>query len=359
MSIKFKPNAWSEIDRWWETYAGTRSVVRTTPELQVLEGERLKTVWDEIDSWWAEQTRSTLITRSTAPSRTLCKSWLKGTWEDLDPWWAEYTDTGHEVVIKLADLLGEANEAWANSNAPFDTDPLAADVTRDQYERGPVQPTVEPEWSRWLAQLLHPSSEFVSTLFDIDVDQSPATIAREDRLLKSSNEAFRRPDIVAVYENVGLSIEVKLGDENYRKTPETARIVEENYNASEWTHVLLLPESQLPRLETIVGPPVESSGDGRLQVQWDDPGPIDVLYWRDVTSAARNVLRRGAIADDHWAANAYLFCAVAEQQLTGFQPQPVVNRLAEPTDVVDMTQPISMAATLEEQLTYLRKVADP
>lgn len=355
MSIDIVSNDWNNIDRWWDAYAKARSVARTAPDVQVLETEQLTSAWKDLDSWWIEQTHSTPIARSTTASQTLHEKWLSGAWEDIDPWWDDYIETGHKTAVEIADLLKEANETWAASKAPFDTDPLAADVTTDRYERGPLQPGVEPEWSQWLAQVLHPSPALISELFDVVVDQSPETVTREDRLAKPGKGAFRRPDIVVVYDELGISIEVKLGDENYRKTPETARLVERNYDAREWTHVLLLPEPQLTRLETLVDPPVEPTEDGQLQLQWTDPGPIDVLHWRDVTMAIRTVLRRGDIVDDHWAANAYLFCAVIEQQIIEFQPQPVIDQLAEPTNVVDAVQPIRIADILEEQLTYLRE----
>lgn len=358
MSIDVVPDDWSHVDQWWGSYVETRSIVRPTPEIQVLETEALTPAWEDLDSWWLEQTKSAPIARSATSLNTLHKTWLSDTWEELDPWWDDYAETGQETAVELAALLNEANELWADSEAPFDTDPLAGDVTRDRYERGPLQPSIEPEWSRWLAQLLRPSSALISELFDVTVDRPPETVTREDRLAKTDDEAFRRPDVVVVHNERGISIEVKLGDENYRKTPETAQLVERNYDVPEWTHVLLLPESQSGSLETIVDPPVEPDGNGRLQVTWDEPGPIDVLYWRDVTAAIRTLLGRGDIVDDHWAANAYLFCAVAEQQLMNFQPQPVVERLAEPTNVVDAIQPIRMANTLEEQLTYLRERLD-
>ncbi|QCJ48462.1 hypothetical protein FCF25_02070 [Haloprofundus sp. MHR1] len=152
---------------------------------------------------------------------------------------------------------------------------------------------------------------------------------------------------------------MKLGDENYQKTADTARLVEQHYTEQDWTHVLLLPKRKRERLTSIVEPPLKPRTDGLAQLHWEDPGPIDVLYWRDVTSALRLLLRHGTVIDDHWAANAYLFCAVAEQQLMQFQPQAVIDRLAVPTDVVDTIQPIGIAEVLEQQLTYLRERVRP
>ncbi|MFC7767847.1 hypothetical protein ACFQS5_03755 [Salinirubellus sp. GCM10025899] len=80
-----------------------------------------------------------------------------------------------------------------------------------------------------------------------------------------------------------------------------------------------------------------------------------MIYWRDVTAAIRSLLRRNAVVDDHWAANAYLFCAVAEQQIMEFRPQPVIERMVALANVVDSLRPIQFAEILEKQLTYLRE----
>lgn len=151
---------------------------------------------------------------------------------------------------------------------------------------------------------------------------------------------------------------MKLDDENYRKTAETARLVERHYDDREWTHALLLPKRRKNRLDSTVESPVVRH-DGRLRIMWDDPGPIDVIHWRDVTAAIRTVLRRGDAADDHWASNAYLFCAAAEQRIANFQSRPTVERLASPSNVVDTARPIEIADTLGEQLSYLRETMEP
>lgn len=78
-----------------------------------------------------------------------------------------------------------------------------------------------------------------------------------------------------------------------------------------------------------------------------------MLYWRDVTAAIRSILRQDAMADDHWAANAYLFCAVTEQQVIGFQSEKSIERFVDPKNVVDALRPIGLDDTLEKQLKYL------
>jgi hypothetical protein len=311
--------------------------------------------WHEIDPWTQTYVESTPATQGAASPQIVGLDRLTESWEELDPWWDVYTETGHETAIQICELLAQSNDAWKHSDGPFETDPLVADLTRERFLRGPLQPSSELKWSRWLAQLLGPSDALVRELFGVPVEQPPNEVARETRL-PNQDGGFRRADIMVCHAEHGVSIEVKLHDENYGKTAETAKLVEQHYDQQEWKHVLLIPKRQKRRLDTIVSPPVRSCDNGQFQIAWDDPGPIAVLYWRDVAAAIRSVLRRGDVVDDHWAANAYLFCSVVEQQLIGFQPQPVVKRMADPASVVDMLQPISIADTFEEQLTYLQSL---
>jgi hypothetical protein len=146
---------------------------------------------------------------------------------------------------------------------------------------------------------------------------------------------------------------VKLFDENYQKTPETAALVDHHYEG-EWVHTLLLPTRQIERLKFKTNAPINSRADGRLQIEWEESSPVIVIRWRDVTAAIRSLLRGGDVVDDHWAANAYLFCAVAEQQIMGFQSQSAIEKMADPDGVVDTIRPISLASGLGEQLSFLR-----
>jgi len=310
--------------------------------------------WAHLDSWWSASTQTNPAGQDPDLLRVLDKEWLTDSWDEIDPWWDIYTETGYDKAKQIAELLDKSNDEWARSPGPFDTDPLAADLTGRRVSRGPLQPNGEVEWSRWLAQLLRPSAALVTELFDVTVSQAPSEVSREEQLSKEEG-AFRRPDVLVFHSDRGISIEVKLGDENYQKTSETAALVERHYNDLEWDHTLLLPKRKQERLASIVKPPLDRGAGGRLTVEWDKPGSIDVLYWRDVTAAIRSTLRRGEVVDDHWAANAYLFCAVAEQQIMGFQPQPVVEQLIASADVVNTLRPIMLADTLNEQLTHLRE----
>ncbi|WP_225316346.1 MULTISPECIES: hypothetical protein [Haloferax] len=283
---------------------------------------------------------------------------LADLWDELDSWWDTYSETGTETAVQLAEHLRQSNRDWTTAAAPFDTDPLAVDLTRDRIRRGPLQPSTEVGWSRWLAQVLRPSAALSTELFDRPEGQPPQEVILEDTLPKSDGSS-RRPDILLLYDDCGVSIEVKLDDENYQKTAETAALVEAYYDDLEWSHYLLLPKRKMSRLDAIVEPLLTELPDGRTEIAWDDPGPVTVLHWRDVTTAIRTLLYHADIVDDHWGANAYLFCAVAEQQLLKFQSQPVIEQLAAPATVVNTARPIRIAHTLGEQLTYLRERVFP
>lgn len=353
MSIEVDPGDWSSLDTWWVVYAQSSPPSILT---RLLDSGGVCDHWTHLDSWWRTYTESPAVVRSAS-------GWKFGTehpsdvWTELDPWWGRYVEKGHETAVELADLLKQSNEEWRTSKAPFDTDPLAADLTLDRRPHGPLQPKNEVSWSRWLSRLLAPSPALITELFGVAVDQHPDEVLREDQLSKEDG-TVRRPDILLCYADRGVSIEVKLDDENYTKTAETAKLVEQHYPDRVWTHAILLPERKLGRLESIVEPPVEYSATERPKIQWTEPGPVSVVHWRDVALALRTLLRRGALADDHWAANSYLFCSVVEQQLIRFQPQHSIDRMALPVNVVDTIQPIRLATPLGEQLTYLREDLD-
>jgi hypothetical protein len=280
-------------------------------------------------------------------------------WQELDPWWRAYIETGHETAVELEAMLNRSNERWRDSGAPFDSDPLAADLTLDRRPHGPLQPGKEENWSEWLARLLAPAPSLVSELFDVQVDHAARTVARENQISKDSG-SFRRPDVLLFYPDRGVHIEVKLGDTNYAKTAETANLVEREYDGVEWTHVLLLSKAYLSVLRLTVDQLSESQRDDQLWVEWADPGPVSFLLWKEVTRGIRSLLLRGDYSDDHWAANAHLFCAIAEQQeqILNFQPQALIEEMANPQTAVDTLQPVGITDVLEKQLMYFHESSE-
>jgi len=341
-------DSWDGIETWWQTHFPNETD-EISPHVSGM--QQVAKEWSEIRTFSHTQTVSSWLL-SEPDSFCFDQSQFAACWSDFDPWWDAYAETGHETAIQIEDLLERSNSVWNESAAPFDTDPLSSKLSEPSGLRGPLRPSGEVSWSRWLARLLRPSQALVSELFGMSIDHPPTKVDRETRVEKPDG-TFRRPDILVFCGDRGLSIEVKLDDENYRKTAETARLVEQKYDGVEWDHALLLPKEKSKRLTSIVEPEVQHQSDGSQQIMWDDPEPINVVHWQDVTAAIRTVLRQGKAVNDQWAANGYLFCAVAEQRLVGFQPLPIIERSIKSDDFAEAVRPLGMMDTLEEQLTYL------
>lgn len=354
MSSDSDPMDWGTLDPWWSIYIKVTTVAEDSTSIRTLHSKKRSDWWSNIDSLWETNPILPSHSHGSTASPKPIKKKQTALWEDLDPWWDTYTDTGHDTVVAIADLLKESNNVWERSEAPFDADPLASRLTRDQL---PLLPSDEQEWSDWLARLLQPSAALVSEVFDVPVDESPSNVEREDQISKDQG-SFRRPDILIFQATRGISVEVKLGDEHYEKTAETATLIETEYSDQEWIHTLLLPSAKMERLESRINPDIQYHADGSQQIMWDDPESVSVIHWRDVCTAVRTVLREGEAINNHWSASAYLFCAAIEQQILSYQPKPTIDRLADPVTPVDQFQAIAVADKLEEQLTYLNTMAE-
>lgn len=346
-----------ELDPWWDTATQSHRLISQSDGARVVERDRITDWWTDVDSWWHASAQRSEQTTDTASSQVFPETHPPDSWAGLDDWWASYAETGTDAAVRLGAVLEQSNTLWDGSDAPFDTDPLATDVSDSPAQRGPYLPSNEVAWSRWLAQLLRPAGVLIAALFDIPVEGPPDEVDREVRL-SNPDGGTRRADLLIHHGDYGISIEVKLDDENYGKTAETAALVEHHYPDREWTHVLLLPTRKRDRLDAIVDPGIKQSPDGHDRIPWTDPGPVDVRYWENLTAALRTLLRAGDSVDDHWAANAYLFCAVAEQQLLNFASEPGVKRFASPANVVEALRPHQLTDTLDRQTTYLQQQDD-
>lgn len=313
--------------------------------------------WEMLDPWWTTFADRTTPNGISVRNRVLNTARLAGVWPEFDAWWAVYTETGHETAIAIRDLIETSNERWSTGRGPFDTDPLATDVATKRSLLGPLQPTSELQWSYWLAELLRVPA-FAEQVFGRAFSDDHIKVVREDSYDRENTDGSRRADIVLRQSGIGASIEVKLFDTNYTKTAETAALVEGAARHLEWSHSLILPKSQRGALVADVDVPIETIDGGIEYLMWDKPGPVQVIYWRDITTAARRLLRDGLIENDQWNAAAYLFCGLVEQRLLNFQPLPVIQRMADAERVTDTTRPVQLGATLDEQLTYLKLTVD-
>jgi hypothetical protein len=137
VSIEVKPHDWASLDSWWSAYAQAKTAVQNPVSRRVLDKGRLTDSWDEIDRWWRTHDNSSPYASTTDPTWPIVSERLTDSWGELEAWWETYIETGHETAIEIAGILRHSNEAWRQSAAPFDTDPLVSPVTRDQ---GPLLP---------------------------------------------------------------------------------------------------------------------------------------------------------------------------------------------------------------------------
>lgn len=355
MKIEIQSSTWKQLDGWWNYTEGTL-LGRFGEQSSAISTNELSADWDTSDGWWDTYQASPLILPERKFAGLRGERVKNDAWTDVDNWWELYSEIGAETATEIAGILELSNELWAHSKVPFNEDPLSADITPSIFRRGPIHPRVEEDWSNWLAQLLSSSELLVSSSFDEEYTTSPKNVIREAHLPKEDRK-FRRADILVTTDDRGVSIEVKIGDDDFEKTGETARLVEEEYSHLNWSHVLLLPKRQKEALAEKVEPEL-SEEDGQFRVLWDEPGPINVVFWQDVTSSIRTLLIDGEFVDDLWAANAYMFCSVMEQLVLRFQPKPTIDTIQNTERVGRSALSITMANQLEEQLTYLRDVVD-
>jgi len=173
----------------------------------------------------------------------------------------------------------------------------------------PLRLNREEDWSDWLAWLLETSQEgfLADSLFgehmkcQIAAFISP-NVKREDRL------ESRRADIVIRWKTKRMTqVEVKLWDENFDKTFETANELQEKEPDTDWTHFILIPS--------------------QLRDEWKEAAhrntkreavEVMVILWNDVARGLRRCLWRGS-ESIFWRAWAWAFCRAIETELLGLE----------------------------------------
>lgn len=353
---------WAKLDGWWESHVDRDQSILTDADSIVLDTRWLDGQWTSIDDWWTSYIstdRSALVDDTTTK---LGDNSLDDGWADLDDWWRTYTEARQEDVKELLAALDMADETWAAGPSPFDTDPLSADWQTAQGSTGPIRLGREEDWSYGLADLLRSGSGvLIDELFDTAHEGTPDSVETEAHL-PGGSETTRYEDILINYPGGGISIEVKIGDTNLKKTVETAALVE-RHHFGDWTHVLLLPAYQHPQLrdtfgealtEPAAGPPIITATpfDNRdVEVQ--------IRNWQDISTALRAILQRNDEISSHWAASAYVVCTLIEQRILGFAPKPLVERLAVTDDIVhdDVSLAVSIG-DIESEVAHLQATTE-
>jgi len=245
-------------------------------------------------------------------------------WKDIDPWWERYVRDQESDLALLRDRLSTLNETWERSRCLFDDDPIVGGWTETSPQDGPLRANQEENWSQWLAHLLRDSrGEFGANLLGSLFDMSPTSV-RCERAYHDEELHDRRVDILGEFNLRGVTIEVKIGDEHYEKTPQTAFLTEKHHQQNlNWTHYLLLPRSKTDALRASFGDRL-TDAEGEVIITAAEPKEreIKVVYWADVAKALRRTLLEDSERNSHWTASAYLFVTLVEQQILRFHALP-------------------------------------
>ncbi|WP_435317937.1 hypothetical protein [Haloarchaeobius sp. TZWSO28] len=303
---------WPDIEEWWGSYEATQAFRFVPAHQRALASTAEIGDWDAIDGLWEgfETNHEPISTLElwALPDRSAADAW-----STVDTFWEGYAAEQRPELRRLQNLLATVREHWSEGASVFDEDPLSANWHPSSAYEGPLRATInEEDWSQWLAHLLRTSTgPFVESLFGLP-SRPPETVRRE--VVFTDGEATRRIDILVEYPDTAVSVEVKNGDTNYGKTPETARLIEQE-GTGEWTHVLLLKETNRPKVRHVFGDELVTDEQTRATIQSEEGPPVDVHHWQDISRTLRLMLTRGLEPDTHWQTSAYLFITLIEQRI--------------------------------------------
>ncbi len=277
-------------------------------------------------------------------------------WHKMDSWWKVHGEAHQKRIVELYELMEELSKEWKQSDCRFDQDPLVEDWSDESRKTGPIRPGLEENWSYWLAHLFRtPTGDFTKNLFGDRFDDKPEEVQCE-LVFYDEGGKDRRADILLKYETKGISIEVKIGDTNYGKTPHTANLIE-NDDDREWDHYILVPRSKKSLMKAILGSNFQDHKDPYPTILSKKYPNIDVIYWRDVSQALRRTLLYGKNEDLHWQSSAYLFINLIEQKISKIYNKNFVER-----NVVKEREPtfsdIKRIRSIEtqDQIEYFKEV---
>lgn len=353
---------WAKLDGWWESHADPDRVMLNDVDSLVLDTRWVDGQLTSIDGWWTSYVstgRSALVddTPIVLDDRALDEGWA-----ELDVWWRTYSEAQQEDIEELLAALDVADERWAAGPSQFDTDPLSADWQTPLGSTGPIRLGREEDWSYGLAHLFRSGSGvLIDELFSTAHEGTPVSVETEAHLLGGS-ETTRYEDILINYQGSGISIEVKIDDTNLEKTVETAALVE-RHHSGDWTHVLLLPAYQHPKLRDTFGENLTKPATGPpiiTATPFDNREiEVQVRNWQEISTGLRAILRRNDELSPHWAASAYVVCTLIEQRILRFAPRPMVERLMATDDIVhdDVSLAVSIG-NIEREISYLRATTE-
>lgn len=341
---------WGCIDNWWASFKRNQPIQLVPSAIRALPDVDWHRYWSTVVPFWSafEADHEMLLTNSSI--QKLSNRAETDAWIAVDDLWNSYADEKRDDLVELEEMMAKLGEIWGQGASQFSDDPLAVNWKSESQYNGPLRTTInEEDWSQWLAHLLRTSSgPFPHELLGTP-NRPPTKVRRE--VVFFGDSSSRRVDILVEYEDIGVSIEVKKGDKHYRKTPETAGLIEEN-DRRDWSHVLLLQKDKLQRLRQTFDDDLEQTQSDLFRIRSDCSADIDVRYWQDVSRILRQLLLGGREPGSHWKASAYLFITLIEQRILGLHSFSFVER-GGTTDIHRL-----VVANPSVQTEYLRGVLD-
>ena len=178
--------------------------------------------------------------------------------------------------------------------------------TLDWSEFRPLRLSREEDWSDWLAWLLKTSTtgDLAKTLFGEQVNRPAFVLKLPDvKREPATKNRHRRGDILVTWKSAGIAvnIEVKVGDEQFEKTFDTAKELKKENPANQWYDFILMPDESLPEWETVT-------------IGYVDKTSIKVILWRDVVRGLRSCLwQENELLV--WRVWAWTFCSAIEERV--------------------------------------------
>ncbi len=353
---------WRKLDVWWKSHVDPDRSILTDADSLVLHNRWVDGQWASMDDWWTSYVSANWSELVDDTATTLDDRSLGDSWADLDDWWQTYSESREEDVEELLAALDIADETWATGPSQFDTDPLSVDWRTARGSTGPIRLGREEDWSYGLADLFRSGEGvLIDELFATEQMETPDNVETEAHL-PAGSEKTRYEDILIHYPDGGISMEVKVGDTNFKKTVETAALVERHYSG-DWTHVLLLPAYQHPQLRDTFGEALADQAGGPPSITatpFDNREiEVQVRNWQEISTALRAILLGKDGLPPHWSASAYVVCTLIEQRVLGIVPKPIVERLAATDDIVhdDVSLSVSIG-DIESEMSYLQAITE-
>ena len=212
-------------------------------------------------------------------------------WTFTSKWLAEVRTLASEELEAVQRLA----RPWDQALADYGRDPGREDWAKFR----PLRLSREEDWSDWLAFMLQDPAGWsvASALFPVAVDAEEVEEAQREVALGGGN---RRADLVLLWRGQRAThVEVKLWDQDFGKTGETAQLCESHFSGvSEWKHYILVPETQREACASEV-----------------DEDRIEIRTWSEVSRELRRALLGPRSVQ--WLAFARAFCGAIEQRLIG------------------------------------------